>query len=87
MNHRNLPIALSIDEAAQQANVCRDKVYEAIRRGELKARKAGRRTLILRADLESFLADLPKLELRPTQSVDASGSGPCSVRRVNRGGR
>lgn len=64
MNYQNPPIALSIEEAAQQANCCRDKVYEAIRTGDLKAKKFGRRTLILRDDLENYLRRLPDLELR-----------------------
>ncbi|MGE0052928.1 MAG: helix-turn-helix domain-containing protein [Hyphomicrobium sp.] len=58
-------IALSIDEAARRANICRDKVYAAIRAGELKAKKAGRRTLIMTDDLQRFLDALPPLQLPP----------------------
>lgn len=54
-------MAFSIDEAAQQANVGRDKIYAAIRAGLLQARKAGRRTLIRRCDLEEYLGNLPAL--------------------------
>lgn len=57
-------IAFSVAEAAVHADVCRDTIYSAIREGNLRARKAGRRTLILRADLEAYLQNLPCLELR-----------------------
>ncbi len=57
-------LAYSVDEAARQANVCRDVIYQAIREGSLRARKSGRRTLILCADLQVYLRNLPHLELR-----------------------
>jgi len=41
------------------AGIGRTKVYEAIATGSLKARKCGKRTLILRDDLRRFLASLP----------------------------
>jgi excisionase family DNA binding protein len=37
----------------------RTAIYEALKRGDLQARKAGRRTLISFADLEAYLASLP----------------------------
>jgi excisionase family DNA binding protein len=39
--------------------VGRDTLYKVIRSGRLPARKIGRRTLILAADLERFLSSLP----------------------------
>jgi excisionase family DNA binding protein len=63
MNEGSARIALSITEAAQQANVCRDTIYAAIRSGEITARKAGRRTLILADDLRKYLESLPPLTL------------------------
>lgn len=63
METGNLRLALSIDEAAKQANVCRDKIYAAIRSGKITARKAGRRTLILADDLRKYLESLPPLTL------------------------
>ena len=50
---------LSIAEACRVAGIGRTKIYEAIASGSLKARKFGKRTIILRADLQSFLAALP----------------------------
>lgn len=41
---------------------CRDKIYGAINTGKLRARKDGRRTVILAADLEAYLNNLPVLE-------------------------
>jgi excisionase family DNA binding protein len=51
--------ALSISEACGTAGIGRTKIYEAIRDGSLKARKCGKRTLILRNELREFLAGLP----------------------------
>jgi excisionase family DNA binding protein len=50
---------LSIAEACAAAGIGRTKLYEAIADGRLKARKLGKRTLILRDDLFQFLAALP----------------------------
>jgi excisionase family DNA binding protein len=55
-------IAVSVDEAARRADSCRDKIYGAIKIGKLRARKDGRRTIILVSDLEAYLKDLPALE-------------------------
>lgn len=50
---------LSISEACAVAGIGRTKIYEAINDGNLKARKCGKRTLILRDELRNFLAALP----------------------------
>ena len=57
--------AFSIDEAAMKAGVGRDKLYAAVRVGELEARKAGRRTLITAEALRRYLESLPTLQLPP----------------------
>jgi len=49
----------SIPEAAEVASIGRTKIYEAIKSGNLVARKHGKRTIILRDDLRAFLAALP----------------------------
>jgi excisionase family DNA binding protein len=51
--------ALSIPQACAMAGIGRTKIYEAIAEGSLKARKCGKRTLVLRDDLREFLASLP----------------------------
>lgn len=48
-----------VPEAAGVAGVGRTLLYEAIGRGELRARKIGRRTVILREDLENWLRSRP----------------------------
>ena len=49
----------TVPEAVQFSGMSRSSLYEALKRGDLKARKAGRRTLISFADLEAFLTNLP----------------------------
>jgi excisionase family DNA binding protein len=55
--------ALTIGEVCKACGLGRTTVYEAITAGRLKARKAGKRTLVLRDDMKAFLAALP--EARP----------------------
>jgi excisionase family DNA binding protein len=76
-------IALTIIEACQVAGVSRTSLYAAIGRGELAARKWGRRTLVLTDDLRNWVNQLPTLaspalreaQLKPGQAIsDAGGS-------------
>jgi excisionase family DNA binding protein len=53
---------LSIAEACTMAGIGRTKIYQAISGGELVARKYGKRTLILRTDLQDFLSNLPTVQ-------------------------
>ena len=62
MTDTTSPMAFSIKEAAKRAGCCRDKIYGAINAGQLRARKLGRRTVILGQDLEEFLNNLPSIE-------------------------
>ena len=41
------------------AGLGRTKIYEAISKGQLKARKCGKRTIILVDELRQFLESLP----------------------------
>ncbi len=52
-------LACSIKEAVQSTGMSRSALYEALKRGDLPARKAGRRTLIPFVDLQAYLASLP----------------------------
>jgi excisionase family DNA binding protein len=56
-------IAFSVDEAALRAGLGRDRIYSAIRNGDLVARKFGRRTLVTADALQRFLNGLPLLRL------------------------
>lgn len=49
----------TVPEAVHFSGLSRSALYEALKRGDLAARKAGRRTLIAFADLETYLASLP----------------------------
>jgi excisionase family DNA binding protein len=48
-------LAYSVDEAAAILGVARETIYELIRRGELRSRKAGSRRIIGRHHLIEFL--------------------------------
>jgi len=52
-------LAVSIEEAARLAGVGRGYLYQQISSGHLRARKAGRRTLIVLVDLAAWLQQLP----------------------------
>lgn len=69
-----LPIGFSVNDTVLASGLCRDMIYSAIRNGNLKARKVGRRTLILRADLEAYLFSLPQLELTGAKVVRGCGT-------------
>ena len=49
----------TMPDAVQYSGMSRSALYEALKRGELTARKAGRRTLIAFSDLDAYLASLP----------------------------
>ena len=55
------PEGLSVPEACRFSGLGRTKIYQAIAEGRLKARKYGKRTIILRNDLQEFLTALPVL--------------------------
>jgi excisionase family DNA binding protein len=49
-------LAYQINEAAQASGLSRSTLYQLIKTGELKSVKAAGRRLVLRNDLEAFLA-------------------------------
>jgi len=73
-------LAYSIDEAAAEARQCRSIIYKAIGRGELVARKRGRRTIILRDDLAAWLQGLPKVvKLEPVGARKVADAEPADA--------
>jgi excisionase family DNA binding protein len=58
------PLAFTIPQAITTAGVSKTSLYAAIKRGDLRARKSGRRTLILCEDLRAWLDGLPALDLK-----------------------
>jgi hypothetical protein len=61
VNQPEARVAYSIPEVMIQTGLGRDCVYRNIRARKLIARKIGRRTVVLAADLHAFLNQLPKL--------------------------
>jgi excisionase family DNA binding protein len=55
------PLAISIEDVTKASGLGRSKVYEEIRDGRLLARKVGKRTLILMADLKAWLEAFPPI--------------------------
>ena len=53
-----MQLSLSIEEAQVATGIGRTKIYQAINSGALRARKLGKRTIILKSDLEEFLSGL-----------------------------
>ncbi len=68
MEKINMLFSLSIEQARATTGLGRTKIYQLINSGELKARKIGKRTIILKDDLEAFLA---RLEVYPTNARGA----------------
>ena len=64
-----MTLSYSIDEVCKLTGLGRTKLYEAINKGLLPAKKYGRRTIILKPDLEKFLDSLRdyKAELKPNK--------------------
>jgi excisionase family DNA binding protein len=52
-------IAYQIDDAAVAVGVSRPRIYNAVRDGEITARKAGRATLIEADELRRWIRSLP----------------------------
>jgi hypothetical protein len=62
------PIAVTIPEAVKLSGLSRTHFYEAFKCGQISARKAGRRTIILLDDLEDYLVGLPRF---PENALEA----------------
>lgn len=54
-------LAFNAAEACAASRASRTILYEAIRSGQLRAVKRGRRTLILKDDLNRWVAGLPAI--------------------------
>jgi hypothetical protein len=60
----NEVLAHTIAEVTKISGLGRSTIYEAIGNGQLDARKAGNRTLIVATSLRSFLDNLPPATIR-----------------------
>lgn len=59
----------SVDEASSSLGLGKTKIYQLINRGQLKARKIGKRTIILKEDIDAFLASLETIQPKNLQEV------------------
>ena len=59
------PALYDIAGVCRLLSISRSSLYELMRRGDLPARKVGRRTLISLASLQALLAGLPAAQFRP----------------------
>ncbi len=51
-------LSLSVEEVCAATGLGRTKIYQLANSGKLKARKIGKRTIVLKNDLEAFLNGL-----------------------------
>lgn len=58
------PLVRGIDDTCTALGLSRTSVYDLIAAGHLEAVRSGRRTLVLETSIRSYLASLPRLELR-----------------------
>ena len=59
MNQDPTPLAYRPADAAEVLGISRAKLCQLMDEGEIVGRKLGRRTLILHAELERYIAGLP----------------------------
>jgi excisionase family DNA binding protein len=64
-------LAYTIDEARKLMNVSISTIYREIKRGRIKVKKAGRKTLVPAESINTWLAELPDY-IPPAASIAAA---------------
>jgi excisionase family DNA binding protein len=61
--HMNFSIreAFAVREFCARYGICRQTFYDEIKRGRIRARKLGKKTIVMRADADAWAASLPEL--------------------------
>jgi excisionase family DNA binding protein len=74
------PIAYRIDDLVRVSGIGRTKIYEALKAGQLRAHKSGKRTLIPAESARDFIARLP---VYAPQSAIVGSVAPSSKTEVS----
>jgi excisionase family DNA binding protein len=75
----NIPLVYTVAEACAAARAGRTAIYQAIAKGELTARKRGRKTVILGEDLRRWVRDLPTIKAKPELDVGRDGTAGTRI--------
>jgi len=71
----DIRISYTINEVAEITTLGRPLIYAEIKRGKLRARKVGRRTIVIAHDLREYLNSLPQCSVALSKRPREAGAG------------